>query len=119
MRWLYRFSLYDFEIVYRKDCNNQKADGFSRQPVYEDEDEYNIPEEEKVIHLLSLACSSWVSDENNLQIQVKLLPGFEPPHICDGKDLIPRCVTTNTRAMPTTIPPLQDGWPNQAKCSCY
>ena len=51
MRWLNRFSLYDFEIVYRKDCNNQKADGFSRQPVYEDENEYNIPEEEKVIHV--------------------------------------------------------------------
>ena len=52
MRWLNRLSIYDFEIIYRKGCNNLNADGLSRLPVYEDKNENNTPEEEIVINLI-------------------------------------------------------------------
>jgi hypothetical protein len=52
MRWLNRLSIYDFEIIYRKGCNNQNADGLSRLPIDEDENENYIPEDEIVINLI-------------------------------------------------------------------
>jgi hypothetical protein len=52
MRRLNRLSIYDFEIIYRKGCNNQNADGLSRLPINEDENENYIPEDEILINLI-------------------------------------------------------------------
>jgi hypothetical protein len=46
MRRFNRLSLYDFEIIYLKGCNNLNADGLSRLPIDEDKNENYIPEDD-------------------------------------------------------------------------